>query len=515
MLMEPTPDHVAQAPVKFFKPRPFDTVAAVDLGSNSFHMIVARPRDGGVDTIDRMREMVRLGGGLDSDNRISPETASVALACLERFGQRLRHMPPGSVRVVGTNTLRKATNAAEFLENAEAALGHPIEVISGFEEARLIYLGAAHDLADDGERRLVMDIGGGSTELTIGERFEPLHMRSLHMGCVSHSQRYFPEMRISRKRWRKAELAARMELEPHEAAYRAIGWSNAVGTSGTIRAVGRVLRENGWAEHGIPLEALRRLAEVLIESGDIATIDLPGLAEERRPVFSGGVAILLATFDAMGIEHMHVAEGALREGVVYDLIGRIRHEDVRGNTVATLAKRYEVDTNQAMRVHETVAELHKRTSEAWSLEADEARDLLNWAANLHEMGLQIARSGYHKHGAYILDNADLPGFSRQEQHLLSLLVRSHRRKMPVALFAALPKQERKTVQRLVVLLRMAVLLHRSRSPQDLPTVGVEAGDNSLRLSFPDGWLDDHALTRADLEQEASYLQAIGLDLEFS
>jgi exopolyphosphatase/guanosine-5'-triphosphate,3'-diphosphate pyrophosphatase len=515
LLTEPTLDHVAPPPVIFFKPRPFDTVAAVDLGSNSFHMIVARPRDGGVDIIDRLREMVRLGGGLDAENRIAQETSTAALACLERFGQRLRHMPPGSVRVVGTNTLRKAADADEFLKKAETALGHPIEVISGFEEARLIYLGVAHDIADDGERRLVMDIGGGSTELTIGERFDPLHMRSLHMGCISHSQKYFPDMRVTRKRWRKAELAARMELEPHEAIYRVFGWSRAIGTSGTIRAVGRVVRENGWSEHGIGLEALRRLVDALVDGGDMNTIDLPGLAEERRPVFAGGVAILLATFDAMGIEHMQVAEGALREGVIYDLMGRIRHEDVRGHTVSTLARRYEVDTDQAARVRETVAELYKRTSEAWSLEADEARDLLNWAADLHEMGLQIARSGYHKHGAYILDNADLPGFSRQEQHLLSLLVRSHRRKMPVALFVALPKPERRTVQRLVVLLRLAVLLHRSRSPQAWPMVAVEAQENSLYLEFPAGWLDDHALTRADLDQEAVYLQAIGLELVFS
>jgi exopolyphosphatase/guanosine-5'-triphosphate,3'-diphosphate pyrophosphatase len=502
------------SPLFFFSKQSFDTVAAVDLGSNSFHMIVARLRDGGIEVIDSLREMVRLGGGLDEVGNLDQAARDRALACLERFGQRVRPLVPGSVRAVGTNTLRQARNAAGFLQQAETALGHPIEIISGTEEARLIYLGVAHDLAGDESRRLVMDIGGGSTELIIGKLFEPLHMRSLHMGCVSMSRRFFDDGCITDKRWRRAITAARLELEPHEAVYRHIGWREVVGASGTIRAVGQVVMENGWCQHGITRDALDQLVQVLLDAGRLDKLKLPGLVEERVPVFPGGVAILAATFDALGIETMEVADGALREGLLYDLIGRIRHEDTRIRTIQGLAGRYEVDTRQAALVKDTVVDFLNQVGSAWSLEGVEVEDLLQWAADIHEMGLQVARSGYHKHGAYLLDNADLPGFSRKEQHLLALLVRLHRRKLVKELFDDLPDDERKTVERMVILLRLAVLLHRSRSEVPLPEINIKAKKRSIALKFPPGWFDEHPLTQADLEEEAGYLKALGHTLTY-
>jgi len=498
----------------FFSKQPFDTVAAIDLGSNSFHMIVARLRDGDIEVIDQLREMVRLGGGLDEQDNLDPAVQGRALACLERFGQRVRPLVPGSVRAVGTNTLRKATNAVEFMQKAEAALGHPIEIISGVEEARIIYLGVAHSLAGDDSQRFVMDIGGGSTELIIGKLFEPLHMRSMQMGCVSMSRQFFEDGRIIDKRWRKAITAARVELEPHEAAYRAIGWNHSVGASGTIRAVSHVVMENGWSSHGISRESLDRLVEALLAAGHVDKLKLPGLTDERRPVFAGGVAILAATFDALGIENMEVADGALREGLIYDLLGRIRHEDTRIRTIQGIESRYEVDTKQSAMVKATVVDFLGKVGSSWSLEGVEVEDLLQWAADIHEMGLQIARTGYHKHGAYLLDNADLPGFSRKEQHLLALLVRLHRRKLVKELFDELPEDERKTVERMVILLRLAVLLHRNRSDVSLPEIGIKAKKRTVQLVFPDGWIDQHPLTSADLEGEVVYQKVLGYELSF-
>jgi len=493
---------------------PTDTVAAVDLGSNSFHMIVARPNDTELVVVDRLREMVRLAAGLDGHRRLDEAAQRRALGCLERFGQRLREMPPGSVRAVGTNTLRSARNAGGFLEAAEQALGHPIELISGVEEARLIYLGVAQSTPGNTGPRLVMDIGGGSTELIIGEGFEPRRMESLYMGCVSMSQRHFPDGTISAKRWQRALLAARQELEPLETGYRHLGWEEAIGASGTIRAVRSVVQAAGWSATGISREALERLADALLKAGHVDKLKLAGLSAERAPVFPGGLAVLLATFQSLGLEQMRVSDGALREGLLYDLLGRIRHEDVRNRSVESLAARYHVDTEQGVRVARTAAYALEQAAAAWDLEGDESTRWLGWAAQLHEIGLDIAHSQYHKHGAYILENADLAGFSRQEQRVLAALVRLHRRRFAADVLADLPDDWRQPVTYLAILLRLSVVLHRSRSTAALPAFELAASEKALRLRFPDGWLDEHPLTRADLEQEAGYLKASRVKLEF-
>ncbi len=483
------------------------SVAAVDLGSNSFHMVVARPVNGHLNVVDRLREPVRLAAGLDADNQLDAEAQKRAIACLERFGQRLRDMPPGSVRAVGTNTMRKARNSDELLEAAAAALGHPIEIISGLEEARLIYLGVSHSLPDSQGRRLVMDIGGGSTELIIGERFEPHYMESLYMGCVSVSQGYFADGTITAKSMRRAEIAAGQELQPVEQSYRRLGWASAVGSSGTIRAVGDVVQAMGWSEGGITLPALKKLREALIAAGDVGKLGaLQGLPPERAPVFPGGVAILLATFEALGIEQMQVSDGALREGLLYDLMGRIRHEDVRERTITGLSERYHVDKGQARRVEATLLHCLGQVADAWKLDQECAASLLQWAAQLHEIGLAVAHSGYHKHGAYLLEFSDMPGFSRQEQRLLAVLVRGHRRKFANTLFKDLPEAQRERIMRLTVLLRLAVLLHRSRADAELPPLSLHADGKNLFLAFPTGWLDQHPLTQADLAQEAEAIK---------
>lgn len=489
-------------------------VAAIDLGSNSFHMIVARESGGQLQVRDRLREMVRLAAGLDSHGNLDDEARQRALDCLRRFGQRLTGFPRGSVRAVGTNTLRKARDP-DFLRQAEDALGHPIEVIAGVEEARMIYLGVAHGLPASDERRLVIDIGGGSTEVILGRHFEPLELESLYMGCVSYSQRFFADGSISDKAMRSAVIAARLELQALEGEYRDIGWAEAVGASGTVKAVGEVVRANGWCEEGITLEAMRRLADELVKAGHVDKLSLAGLKEERLPVFPGGVAVLLALFEGLGIGQMQVSDWALREGLLYDLLGRIRHEDVRERTIVALSERYRVDLVQAGRVEATAREALQQVAEAWSLQGEETEHLLLWAARLHEIGLAIAHSSYHKHGAYLVANSDMPGFSSSEQKLLAVLVRGHRRKYSGSLFKEFSGAERQRMQRLCILLRLAVLLHRSHSAGGSPRVRYEAGDKRLRLTFSEGWLAEHPLTEADLAQEAQYLQSAKFTLEFS
>jgi exopolyphosphatase/guanosine-5'-triphosphate,3'-diphosphate pyrophosphatase len=492
--------------------RPREIVAAVDLGSNSFHMIVARTHDGVLTVLDRLQEMVRLGAGLDARNRLTAPARRRALDCLERFGQRLRGLPRGSVRAVGTNTLRRMRNAEEFLVAAEQALGHPIEIIAGREEARLIYQGMASSRPDDGKRCLVLDVGGGSTELILGEGREPLAMESLHMGCVSLSEKYFGDGRIGDKAMRRAETAARLELQPVENQFRR-GWETAIGTSGTIRAVRAVLRAEGWTDGTVTRAALARLRAALIEAGDVDRLALAGLNPERGPVFPGGVAILTATFEALGIERLQVADGALREGLLYDLLGRRAHLDVRDRTVGALAARFRAEAAQGERVARTAAHLATQVARGWSLDA-EALQLLGWAARLHEIGLAVAHNQYHKHGAYIAERADLPGFSQQEQQQLAVLIRGHRRKFPIDVFDALAEPQREIAVRLCLVLRLAVLLHRARQDIDPAQLRLRVTQRVVGLRFARGWLRQHPLTQADLEQEAVLLRAAGVRLEF-
>lgn len=493
--------------------RPPQTVAAIDLGSNSFHMIVARALNGDLHVLDRLQETVRLAGGLDERGYLDKVSRERALDCLRRFGERLRGMPPGSVRAIGTDTLRRARNGAKFLLCAERALGHPIEVVSGQEEARLIFQGVVRDFPDDDKSRLIIDIGGGSTELIVGRRQEARLAESLHMGCVGFSRKYFGDGCISPRAWRRAVTAAHLELQPVEATFRAQGWQAAHGTSGTIRAVAAIAKAQGWTAGQVTLDTLREMREMLFGAQTVARLQVEGLNPDRAAVFPGGVAILTAVFDALGIERMEVASGALREGLLYDLVGRIRHADARDRTIAALTTRYRLDARQADRVQATAARCLAQAARAWALDETHAQ-ALSWAGRLHEIGLTIAHTKYHRHGAYLVANSDLPGFSREEQRLLATLIRAHRRRFPREVFDELPKRERRAARRLSVLLRLAVLLHRGRTDAALPAMKIDADGRTLRLRFPRGWLAKNPLTCADLEREAEYLQAAKYALEF-
>lgn len=493
-----------------------EVLAAVDLGSNSFHLIVARLENGQLHVIDRLREMVRLAAGLDEHRMLTDEAQARALGCLRRFGERLRDLPQGAVRAAGTNTLRQARNGDAFRLAAERALGHPIEVIAGREEARLVYLGVAHGLASVKGRRLVIDIGGGSTEFIIGEGFDPLYRESVAVGCVSMSEAVFGDGRVTEKRMRKAELVTRIELEPIEASYRRTGWEATVGSSGTVRAIGAILEAQGWSQNGISRAGMAKLRQALIDAGHVDLLSVGGLKDERRPVLAGGFAVLSAAFEALGIEHMQVSDMALREGLLYDFLGRFRHEDVRENTVSRLATRVGVDAEQARRVEGTARFCLEQVAAPWSLVAEAHGEVLAWAARLHEIGLVVSHHQYHKHGAYILLNADLAGFSRQEQAVLAALVRAHRRRFALPVFDALEEADRTPAKRLCLVLRLAALLHRGRMDDHLPEFALSidpADPDRIRLQFPEGWLDAHPLTAADLKQEASRLKAAGFKLK--
>ena len=486
---------------------PPTAVAAVDLGSNSFHMIVADLKNDEIHVVDRIKEMVRLGAGLDDKGNLTKEAQQRALDCLERFGQRLRGMPLGSVRCVGTNTMRSAKNAREFLPQAEKALGHPIDIIAGIEEARLLYLGVARSIASDGKRRLVMDIGGGSTEFIIGTDVTPLTKESLNMGCVSMSRRHFANGKITAKRFKAAVTTAQLELEPFAKTFHHTAWEEAIGASGTLRSVRSVLLATGWSRDGITLEGLEKLKDAMIEAGHVDHLELPELSLERVPVFAGGVAIIYAAFKMLDIDIMRVADGALREGLLYELIGRIFYEDTRTHSVKVLAERYHVDSKHALRVIETVHKCLEQVSVPEKIGLQTAQQWLSWAAQLHEIGLSIAHNQYHKHGAYIIENADLPGFSMREQEILAALVKTHRRKVSVKLFKGLIPPWDKSVLPLVIIFRLAVLLHRGRQVTPIPDLKLEMGSKLTRVHFPEGWLEAHPLTLVDLEQEADYLAA--------
>lgn len=485
----------------------YSTIAAVDLGSNSFRLQVARVVKDQLYPLDSIKETVRLAQGLTSDKRLDDESQERALNCLRRFGERLRGLPAHAVRAVGTNTFRVAKNARSFLDRAEEALGFPIDVIAGREEARLIYLGVAHGLPTSQARRLVVDIGGGSTECIVGAGLAPAKMDSLYMGCVSFSSRYFPDGRITKESMRQAEIAARMELETIKTEFSASHWDEAIGSSGTARALADILEQNGLSDEGITGEGMRKLRGLLIKAGDCRHLELAGLKADRVPVLPGGFAIMNAVFSELGIDRMSIASGALREGVLYDLLGRFHHHDMRDETIKEFMRRYHVDPAQARRV-EALALSFRAQLEPPHADEDEERRLI-WAARIHEVGISIAHSGYHKHSAYIVENADMPGFSKMEQAALGLLVRAQR--------GSLGKVQSMVTDPLqwldILALRLAVVFSRSRMDTGLPAFRLSSTEGAWAFELDRSWLEANPLTEAALQAESKEWRATGLAFE--
>ncbi len=482
-------------------------LAAVDLGSNSFRLQVARVENDQLYMLDSLREPVRLATGLTADKRLDREAQQRALACLQRFGERLRGLPREAVRAVGTNSLRVAKNAGEFLQLAEAALGFPIEVIAGLEEARLIYLGVAQGLPQSDDKRLVIDIGGGSTEFIIGRGLEPLKLESLYMGSVSYSQRYFPDGKITKANLRQAELAARNELQIIVTGFSRGHWDEVLASSGTARVLSDILEQNGYSEAGITRAGMEQLREHLLKTGDTGGLVLQGLKPDRILALPGGFAIMYAAFCELGIELALPSLYALREGVLYDLLGRFHHNDMRDVTARQFMRRYHVDMRQAGRVAHLADRLARQFIEGQHDE--DALCLLGWAASLHEIGISVAHSGYHKHTAYILANADMPGFSRKEQGHLSLLTLAHRGKLEkVRGLLNTPEALAQTMA-----LRLSALMYRNRSDTELPAMHGRFSGAKFHLALAPGWLAQNPLTDAALQEEAKQWKDLGVSMQ--
>ena len=489
--------------------QPLSFLAAVDLGSNSFRLQVAKVENDQLYMLDGLRESVRLAAGLTPDKLLDKASQQRALACLQRFGERLRGMPIEAVRAVGTNSLRVAKNAPEFLVQAEAALGFPIDVIAGREEARLIYKGVAQGLPQTKERRMVMDIGGGSTEFIIGTALEPIKLESLYMGCVSFSNQYFADGEVHKSNLKQAELAARAELQTIVSEYKRGHWDVALGSSGSARVLCDILEQNGYSESGITRDGLEMLRTQLLKAGSANRLELLGLKPERLPVLPGGFAIMYAAFCELDIESMRPAQGALREGVLYDLLGRFTHNDMREATVNQFVRRYHVDAKQVARV---VKLSHQLAVQFFGTEEHEADiQLLAWVASLHGIGIRVAHSGYHKHTAYILANADMPGFSKKEQARMSLLALAHRGSMKK--LQGVLTNEADIV--LVMSLRLAALFYRNRSDIVLPEIKCLFSGTKFYLKLGKGWLEQNPLTESALRDEAKQWKSLGVNMQIS
>lgn len=485
------------------------TLAAVDLGSNSFRLQMARVVDDQIYPLDSLREPVRLAAGLNAEKRLDESSQERALECLKRFGERIRGLPPEAVRAVGTNTLRVAKNAKDFLVKAETALGFPIDIVAGREEARLIYLGVSHSLPTTAHKRLVVDIGGGSTEFIIGSGHRPQKLESLYMGCVSHSMRFFPGGKLSKSNLKQAEVAARLELQTIVKDFSAGHWSEAVGSSGTARALADILEENGWSDAGVTASGLDRLRSAMLKAGDLDRLSLAGLKADRVPVLPGGFTIMSAIFSELNVPRMIVANGAMRQGVLYDMLGRFHHRDMRDTSVTQFMKRYHVDAGQARRVEQLALSLFRQFAGDLHAEDEHLPQLLSWAARLHEIGLTVAHNGYHKHSAYILSHADMPGFSKMEQNRLSILVLAHRGS--VDKMRGLIGAEVELA--MVIALRLAVLFCRSRVNARLPAIEAHCRGPNYRLKLDTDWLRENPLTTAALREEVREWRKLGVEFE--
>ncbi len=486
-------------------------LAAVDLGSNSFHLVIAALTQGEVRIRDAISEKVQLGAGIDSNKNITPDAQQRALECLERYGERLQGIPQSGVRIVGTNALRLARNSDEFLAKASKLLGYPIDIIRGREEARLIYLGVSHTLADDQDSRLVLDIGGGSTEFIIGQRFETVITESLHMGCISYKRRFFSDG-LSDENFNRALTAARQELMAIKDDLQQQGWDNCVGASGTIRSIHNILKKMETFDDSVSLYGLYMLHEKVLSFSRLEDIQMEGLSEIRAPILPSGLAILIAIYEILEIKNIQYSTGALREGVLYDLLGRIQHEDVRDRTVRALMQRYHINIGDSKEIKVTSLSL-LRLLGSTALHDNKNASFLAWASLVHQLGLSVSHSQFHRHGSYLIRHSDLPGFSKKEQAFLAAIIANHRRRFTPLKKKSPQNHLKHDFEVLTVCLRLAVLFHRGHNEIEISQVEFSKISSRYLLIIPDKLLHENPLLRADLEQEAKYLKDAGIKLK--
>lgn len=496
-------------------PHPEQYIAALDLGSNSFHMVIAMQSHGELRLLETYGEKVQLAAGIGANGLLTEAAQARALACLQRFHQRIRQFDPSLVQIVGTNALRRAKNRASFVSKAREVIGFPIDIISGREEARLIYLGVAHSMADDEGKRLVIDIGGGSTEFIVGERFEPELLESLHMGCVAYRDRFFDRDDLHEHQFEQAQLEASRELLNIQTSFCGLGWDECIGSSGSIKAVANALVYTGLSDGTITLDVLEKLRNKMLVLASAARLTELGVKSDRCSTFAAGFSILYAAFRVLKIRQMRFNSGALREGLLYDIIGRNSHENVRERTISSLQKRYHIDTAQCDRVEATALHALNQVRQAWKLTSNESENLLRWAARIYELGLTISHTQHHKHGAYLIQHSDLPGFTERSKHALATMIRLHRRRLMLDVIEdlALEKSEAKQLLRLCILFRLAIVLTANRISRERDFKLKAKTGMRLRFEIDEKWKSEHPLTMANLREEQSHLAKAGFSLE--
>jgi exopolyphosphatase/guanosine-5'-triphosphate,3'-diphosphate pyrophosphatase len=477
-------------------------LAAVDVGSNSFRLEIGRADGSHIERRGYWKEIVRLAAGLDADNHLSKKAIETASDCLARINERLRGMPASHVRAVGTQTLRQALNGDEFLLEGQHALGFPIEIISGREEARLVFEGCMHSLAPSQKRRLVVDIGGASSEVIVGRTFEADKAESFKIGCLNVTLKFFPDGVIDRASLRRAQVACEADFEEAQAFFGRGRWDEAYGTSGTIGAVSLVLRDQGWTDGTITPSGLARLRQALLAAGDVRRVRFDGLKQERAAVLAGGVAVLLAIFETFGLQELRTAKGGLRLGVLYDLLGRRESHDIRDATVDRWQLRFGVDRAQAERVAQTALGLFRAVAPG---AGEESLKSLLRAAQLHEVGSAVSHGDYHKHSAYLIEHGDLPGFSTSDQKNIAELVLGQRGNLR-KVSALLEDSERAAA---LLALRLAVILNHARRDAGCERWTLRFA-RAIELALDHAWLDQHPLTRHLLEEESEQWQRVGV-----
>lgn len=484
--------------------------AAVDLGSNSFHMVVVHVVNGSVQIIGKVKQKVRLAAGLDEDMALDEVSMERGWQCLQTFSERLQDIPPSNIKVVATATLRLATNAHVFINRAEEILKHKLDVISGEEEARQIYLGVAYTSANQGNT-LVIDIGGASTEIIIGNDMQPIHLKSLDMGCVTFMERYFPGGSITQENFNAAKLAANALLDDVADTFLCFDWHNCLGASGTPQAITEILVAQGISD-AIRLDYLNNLEKQCIECGNIDALNIVGLEDNRKAIFPSGMAILISLFEKLNIKEMNISGGALREGLIYGMLDNLQENDRRSQTLNQASARYHIDKSHADAVRGLAINLCHQLCSQQNICHLDTEAVLGAAASLHEIGLHIEYKKYHEHGAYILSHIDLPGFTRLQRAAIRDLVAQHRMKIANGVFANYHDDVKPMLEGLLRILRIAVVLCLRRQNKHIPEVRLLVSESQWTLEFPEGWLKSHPLINAEMANEVWLQHRAGWEL---
>lgn len=490
----------------------YPPIAAVDLGSNSFHLLVAREVENDFQVLHREKQKVQLATGLNSAHKLNQAAIDRAIAALKQFSETLKNFAPEQVKVVATYTLRQAANIDDILKQAAEVFPYPIEIISGQEEARLIYQGVAHNLHHD-DNRLVIDIGGGSTELIVGKQLTPLRLTSRNMGSTSYTERFFKDGKITESAFKKAIIRAEQKIEPIASSFLRAGWASCLGTSGTVKSI-CAMTEAQFKTDTLDYEQLCWLKDQLVAAGQMDALNIPGLQDDRKNNICGGVAVLMAVFKQLKISSLSYCDFALREGLLHEMQDCLKHNDIRITTVDSYCKRFDIDRAHAELIQNTSRRLYQSAKKTWGLKNSEHLAALLWAVELHEIGLSINSSGIHKHSAYIVENSLLPGFTQQQQRLLACLIRFHRKKLRPEELPKLAIISNQKLCYLLVIMRLSVLLNQKRQPDYLPNYELKTTANAIRLEFPEEWLKEQPLLQADLEFEQEQLKKLGIKLTY-